>query len=753
MEVLLAKLCRIETLLEAWKIVKQKNAAGGIDGFTVARFDEQLDRYLNEIQSKLKDGTWNPRPYLQVVIKKNDTEKRKLGLLSIQDKIVQQAIMMLIEPKLEKLFVSNSYGYRPGKGHTRAIKRAIDECKKKKSNWILRLDIDNYFDTINHDILFNRLRPLVGDDEVMRLIELSVKMGVVTHRLGWNEITEGIPQGAILSPLLANLYLHPFDQFVLTRISSYVRYADDFVLLCQTREQANNLLKEATSFLESRLRLRLNPPVVDQIKNGFEFLGITLGGKDAALSEKKEKELEERIQSVRLTGGCFPDKSLKALNGIKNYYGSLLPQKYLLRLDTLLQEKLYVLIRENYATIPNKTILRNSLKQIDFYAVKNILQKNTIRQRLVDYYLDMRSQNARKQGEVKNKKLIEKRKNEYRQKEAEGAELIVSTPGTFIGVTQKGLSIKIYGKLQSFVSSPNLGHIVIITSGVSLSGNAIGYCMEQKIPIDFFDNRGKFCASILSPHFLQTSLWEQQAVMSPAKKVALAVKIIEAKIRNQLNLIKYYHKYHKAAMEQLKNIYNDTEPRMKALIRQTALITSDNENCKQSLLGIESQAAVLYWNYIRTMLSDDRINFSGRERHGATDLMNCMLNYGYSLLYARVWQALLFYKLNPADSLVHEPQPGRPTLVYDVIEMFRSQGVDRVVISLVQKKEPLEINGGLLTGNTRKLLAQNLAERFNRYEKYRGKEQKFLRIIQLQAKEMAAYIAEDNRYKPYIAKW
>lgn len=220
-----------------------------------------------------------------------------------------------------------------------------------------------------------------------------------------------------------------------------------------------------------------------------------------------------------------------------------------------------------------------------------------------------------------------------------------------------------------------------------------------------------------------------------------------------MNLIKYYHKYHKVAMEQLKSIYNDTEPRMKALIHQTASISPDNENYKQSLLGIESQAAVLYWNYIRTMLSDDGIGFPGRERHGATDLMNCMLNYGYSLLYARIWQTLLYYKLNPADSLVHEPQPGKPTFVYDVIEMFRSQAVDRVIISLVQRKEPLEMADGLLSGNTRKLLAQNLTERFNRYEKYRGKERKFLQIIQLQAKEIAACIAEGSGYKPYIAKW
>lgn len=637
MENLFAKLYRMENLLAAWKTIKQKNAAGGIDGLSIARFDEQLDKYLKEIQSELKNGTWNPNPYLRVEIKKNDTEKRKLGLLSIKDKIVQQTIKTLIEPRLEKLFVSNSYGYRPEKGHTRAIRRAIAECKKKKQNWILRLDIDNYFDTIDHDILFNRLYPLVRDDEIMRLIELSIKMGVVTHRLGWDEITKGIPQGAVLSPLLANLYLHSFDQFVLTRTQAYVRYADDFIILCETREQSEKLLKEATVFLETRLKLALNPPVLDEVKNGFEFLGILLGGKEPALSEKKEKDLADRIRSVQLIGGCFPDKSLKALSGIKNYYGSLLPQQYLLRFDALLLEKLHALIKENHAGIPNKTTLSNSLKLIDFYADENILQKSAVRQKLIDYYLELRSQSTRKQGKTRNKKLIEKRKKEYRQKETEGAELIVNTPGTFIGVTQKGLSIKIYGKLQPGVPSANLGHIVILTSGVSFSSNAIGYCMERQIPVDFFDNRGKHCASILSPRFLHNSLWQKQAAMPPIKKATLAIKIIEAKIRNQLNLIKYYHKYHKDALEALKNIYKDTEPRMKDLIHKTTLIDKNSENYKQPLLAVESQAAQLYWNYIRVMLSDDGVGFPGRERHGATDLMNSMLNYGYFLLYARVW--------------------------------------------------------------------------------------------------------------------
>ena len=133
--------------------------------------------------------------------------------------------------------------------------------------------------------------------------------------------------------------------------------------------------------------------------------------------------------------------------------------------------------------------------------------------------------------------------------------------------------------------------------------------------------------------------------------------------------------------------------------------------------------------------------------------MNCLLNYGYAILYARVWQALLAYKLNPSDSFIHTRQPGKPTFVYDVIELFRAQAVDRVVISLIQKHESLKVNKGKLSEDTLRLLSKHIVERLNRYELYRGKECRLCDIIQKQAKEIAAYISERKNYRPYIAKW
>lgn len=747
------KLCQSQTLLNAWKIVKQKGSTGGIDGFSISEFDENLGSHLAKLQQELKAKIWKPEPYLRISIPKKENEKRKLGLLCIKDKIVQQAIKLLIEPRFEKVFVSNSYGYRPDKGHTRAIKFARSCCQNKKYPIILRLDIDNYFDTINHEILFKRIRPLIADEEILRLVHLSVKMGVVNKRLKWDEIAEGIQQGAVISPLLANYYLHSFDQFILSRTKMYVRYADDFIICCENREQAEQLLKDGSLFLEQRLKLHLNEPLISEIKDGFEFLGITLDNKKISISEKKKNDLHQKIKELDWEARNFNDKGLKSLQGIRNYYATLLPQHYLAELDEILILHLKELITEKWKLIPNKSALQEALKTIDFYSEQNILQKGRLRGELISHFLMLRSEQIHIANEVKNKQLIKQRKKEYRKKENEATELIINTYGTYIGVNNTGITLKTYGKQQPMPPTNNLNHITVLCNGVSISSNAIGYCMQNKIPVDFFTNTGQHSASILSDTFMQTSLWQKQALMPMEQRIILSKKIIYGKLKNQLNLIKYFHKYHKKTSSSLCTKYNEIVPKLMSIIKSVNLYKISNQDYRTDIMGLEATGAVLYWDYIRELISDDNVGFLHRERKGATDLVNCLLNYGYSILYARIWQALLFRRLNPMDSIIHVPQTEKPTFAYDVIELFRSQAVDRIVISLIQKGESLKISKGLLSDATKSLLVQNVVERINRYEIYRNKECRLYDIINLQAKEIAEYISNGVLYKPYIAKW
>lgn len=294
-------LCSLVHLTQAWEDVKAKKAGGGVDGETIATFEVNLEQNLQTIREELMAGKWEPYPYLRIEIPKKITQKRQIGMLTVRDKIVQQAIRLLFEPSCEKMFLPCSYGYRPGKGAVCAINKVKSLCEKPQNRFLLRLDIDDYFNHINHDKLERRVHGISQDSELVRLIMLCVKMGAVTKHLSWKESEEGIHQGAVLSPCLANLYLHSFDVFVTSKNRNYVRYADDFVIFCQTREEAEQLLVLAEDFLKEKLELSLNPPVISEVKDGFEFLGIVMGKGPLQISASKKEALLNNISTFVFT--------------------------------------------------------------------------------------------------------------------------------------------------------------------------------------------------------------------------------------------------------------------------------------------------------------------------------------------------------------------------------------------------------------------------------------------------------------------
>lgn len=227
-------LCSIQTLNLAWITIKEKGSAGGVDGMSIDDFVKVKHKEILRLSEELKAGTWKPQPYLEIeVLKKKDSnEIRKLGMTAIRDKIVQHAIKRIIEPRFEKLFFGNSYAYRPNKGALKAIRRTMAECKKASNVWALRIDVDDFFDNIDHEILEKRLIGVGTDPEITRLIMLCVKMGKVKQNSGeWVPCEIGVPQGAVLSPLLSNLYLHSLDQFAENKDIAYIRYADDILIL------------------------------------------------------------------------------------------------------------------------------------------------------------------------------------------------------------------------------------------------------------------------------------------------------------------------------------------------------------------------------------------------------------------------------------------------------------------------------------------------------------------------------------------
>ena len=372
---------------------------------------------------------------------------------------------------------------------------------------------------------------------------------------------------------------------------------------------------------------------------------------------------------------------------------------------------------------------------------------------LVADYASQKNKEHQAESEQRNKQLIKQRKKEFRKLASETSGLLVDKPGTFIGMTSRGVSISERGKVIAQHHADNLSHVVVTGKGVSLSSNFINYCMERKIPIDFFDYHGKHIGSIVTPKYIQSTLWSKQSAASSALRNSIALAIIEGKVKNQHALLKYFNKYHKKHIPQLLSRMESMEQEMNVFKQWKQNTSLDKEDFIPKLMGYEAQIAIRYWDYIRELIADDQVEFERREHQGAQDLTNSMLNYGYSILYVRVWQALLAARLNPFDSLVHARQEGKPTLAYDLIEVFRSQVVDRMVISLIQKGQDLEVRNGLLTDNTRQLLVKSVMERLARYEKYQGEEMKMENIIVRQAKLLAKVFEGAEKFKPYVAKW
>lgn len=750
---LFARLCSPHLILQAWDEVKAKRAAGGVDRQSVDDFAKDLPKQIEDIISELKSGMWKPQPYLRVEIPKKTHEKRRLGLLTVKDKVIQQAIKLLVEPKFEALFVPNSYGYRKDKGALRAIRCLFDKCKQKNLQYALKLDIDDYFDNIDHAILQKRVEAVIKDSEIVRLIMLCIKMGVVTKHSSWSEVTKGVPQGAVLSPLLANLYLSSFDQSVLSKTDKYIRYADDFVLLCKTEEEVHLLQKTATRYLTEDLHLSLNEPELKRIDDGFEFLGVIVSRQTITISEKKKTELFERINTLRLHSDGISVKDAKTWSGITRYYAQLLQEDALQELDKALYEHLKEEIVSQFRTYANRNVLSNLLQKFVFLSVGCRMRDKELKRELISFYLDAKREPINSEMGHQNKKIIAQRKREYQKKEEADAEMLVSTPGSFIGYSKGQVVVKNKGLVIAKVSFANLKHITVMSNGVSFSSNLLNQLDNNNISLDLFSLEGQHRGGFIQASSIQCALWDVQAITPILKRNALAASIVEGKALNQLYLVKYFHKYHKNSNLSVANLLGMLEGRVnnaRVFIKRYDMSAA---NFIEQLMAHEAQCALQYWAYMKGMLEDDDVGFEGRVQQGAVDIVNMMLNYGYALLYSRVWRALLGNGLNPYDSVIHARQSGKPTFVYDVVELFRAQAVDRVVFSLVQKGEPLKSENGMLSKETKKLLIRNMMERLQKRENYRGEKISLDTIIWRQCSEIADFFAKEAKYKPYKSKW
>jgi len=300
-ESLLDRILQRHNLNAAYRRVKQNGGAAGVDGMTVEEMLPYLKEHGKELIKSIKSGHYKPKAVRRVEIPKADGGVRKLGVPTVVDRMIQQAVVQVLQPIFELTFSDNSYGFRPKRRAHQAIKRA-KEYYEQGYNYVVDIDLAKYFDTVNHDMLISMVREQIKDESVVKLIRKFLKSGVMENGLV-SPTTEGTPQGGNLSPLLSNIYLTGFDKILESRGHKFVRYADDCNIYVKSQRAAERVMASCVKYLGGKLKLKVNEgksKIGSPLK--LKFLGFSLfqtsKGTGIRPHEKSIKRFKDRIREV-----------------------------------------------------------------------------------------------------------------------------------------------------------------------------------------------------------------------------------------------------------------------------------------------------------------------------------------------------------------------------------------------------------------------------------------------------------------------
>jgi RNA-directed DNA polymerase len=308
------------TLSRAWERVKSNAGGSGVDNMTIERFAKTCPRGLFDLKEQLKQSRYQPSPIKRVWIPKPCTnEKRPLGIPTVRDRIVQTALRMVIEPIFEHTFAQHSYGFRPGRGCKDALRQVESQLNSGRP-WVVDADIKGYFDAIPKDRLMGLVSEKITDGRVLSLIRSYLDQGVMDGSEEHEPTEQGTPQGAVISPLLANIYLNPLDHEMETSGAHMVRYADDFVIMCSSEREAHEVLERVRAWMQEN-GLQLHPVktrIVDASQEGgFDFLGYHFERGKKWPSRKSQTRIKDKIRAhTRRTNGENLDYTVQSMNRV-----------------------------------------------------------------------------------------------------------------------------------------------------------------------------------------------------------------------------------------------------------------------------------------------------------------------------------------------------------------------------------------------------------------------------------------------------
>lgn len=303
-------------MLASFKAVKRNRGAAGIDKVSIKMFEANLADNLRALMRDLKTGSFQPFPLRRHLIPKNETEFRPLGIPAVRDRVAQEVVRRLLNPIFEPLFHPASFGFRQGRNCHRALE-AVLKLHDEGFRFVVDADIRGFFDNLSHKVIMQAVAERVADGNILRLVEKFLTSGVVDNGI-FKPTTIGTPQGGVVSPLLANIVLNHLDWQMDRAGLRFVRYADDFVILCPTQDQAKEALAFVQQVLEQRLGLQLSQEKtkVTSYGKGYQFLGFSLSSRSRRMRPKSVKKFKDKIRELTCRKHNFDAARIEQINRV-----------------------------------------------------------------------------------------------------------------------------------------------------------------------------------------------------------------------------------------------------------------------------------------------------------------------------------------------------------------------------------------------------------------------------------------------------
>ena len=371
-------------MLEAFRAVKRNHGSAGVDQVTIEMFESQLEQNLAALMKQLKDRSFQPRPLRRVHIPRGDGRTRPLGIPTVRDRVAQEVLRRLVNPIFEPLFHADSYGFRAGRSCHMAVERVL-QLHQEGYRHVVDADVKGFFDNLPHRVIMEGLAAEIADGNILTLIERFLTAGVMEEGV-FLPTTQGTPQGGVISPLLANIALNRLDWQFHESGYRFVRYADDFVVLCRSEVEA----REAHAFAQQRLTdlgltLSAEKTKITQFSRGFLFLGFRIDSWTVTMRDKSVEKFQTRIRELTMRSRNFDALVVERVNqtvrGVANYFATSFSQVWKLfqGLDSWLRMRLRAMKFKRKSKRNNQRLPVTLLKQMGFVFLNDLNPRVTVK--------------------------------------------------------------------------------------------------------------------------------------------------------------------------------------------------------------------------------------------------------------------------------------------------------------------------------------------------------------------------------------